>query len=72
MQHVNGANNANNTHEGRMISLIKYFLNLFMVPVFLSLVLGLFGCPADPCAICFYRQVRKLPSVAQLLRRRHS
>ena len=67
MQAVNGANNADNTHNGKIISFTTYFLKLFMVPVFsLSLVLGLFGCPADPCAICFYRLVRKLPTVAQL------
>ena len=35
-------------------------------------VLDRFGWSADPCAICFYRQMCKLPKVAQLLRRRHS
>ena len=66
MQAVNGANNADNTHNGKIISFTMYFFNLFMVPVFPFLGAGVFGCPADPCAICFYRQVRKLPTVAQL------
>ena len=34
MQHVNGANNADITHNGKIISFTTYFLNLFMVPVF--------------------------------------
>jgi hypothetical protein len=42
MQHVNGANNANNTQEGKIISLTTYFLNLFMVPVFPFLGAGAF------------------------------
>ena len=42
MQAVNGANNADNTHNGSIISLTTYFLNLFMVPVFPFLGAGAF------------------------------
>ena len=72
MQPANGARDVDRMHSGAINSQSNVLKIFFMWSKSFLKVLDRFGWSADPCAICFYRQMCKLPLVAQLLWRRHS